>query len=166
PGLLALERGGAGVPAGLEELLEAVLGRPPHDAVVGDVGEQQGAVLLVPDGPLGPLEPVGEDLDRGVLGDELVDAGVLAVDRADGGVLLLGRGGGGERGRGEGGGGEGAEHRVVSWARRAGSGRGRPAAPGPSYPPGSKGQAGTRLGRAATVRSPVTRRTGDLTVAA
>jgi hypothetical protein len=80
PGELLL----AGVPARLQERLHAVLRRPPHDAVVRDVGEQQGVVLLVPDRPLGPLEPAGEHLDLGVLRDEHVELRVFPLDAPDG----------------------------------------------------------------------------------
>jgi hypothetical protein len=47
------------------------------------------AAVLGPDRAFGPLEPLREDLDLRVLGDEFVELRVLAVDAAEGGGLLV-----------------------------------------------------------------------------
>ena len=73
----------ARVTAGLQEDAEPFALFPLHHRIVGDVGEEQAAVLADPDGPFRPLEPFGQLPQNRIARNELVEAGVQPLDGPD-----------------------------------------------------------------------------------
>src|SRR5688572_9231779 len=74
------ERLFARVTGGLHKDALAFALLPFDDRVVRDVGEEQIALLAVPDRPFDPLMPVDELLDLDVCGNEFVEGRVEADD--------------------------------------------------------------------------------------
>jgi hypothetical protein len=76
-GLAPGESGGARVAARLQVHRERLARSPQVDRVGRNVREEEAASARVPDRTLGPLDPLHDQLERGVGGKQRVEAGVL-----------------------------------------------------------------------------------------